>query len=153
MIMSWVGAAILVAGFVLLFKLFALVARSKKVFATVKESAAVMRDYQLTDLEKEKRLQAASIELFKGFFVIVVGSAIALLAPAGIVWGLDYYGWLSFNNTMALTLSWEFIVGVTILAFALYFLLRKPKNNDSETVGSTESSKLHSTLFLSQTDN
>ncbi|MCG8317631.1 MAG: hypothetical protein MI976_30815, partial [Pseudomonadales bacterium] len=66
MLTSWVGAALLVAGFVLFFKLFSLVAKSKQVLATVKESAAIMRDYQLTDLEKEKRLQAASIQLFKG---------------------------------------------------------------------------------------
>ncbi|MCG8313218.1 MAG: sulfotransferase, partial [Pseudomonadales bacterium] len=111
-------------------------------------------DYQLTDLEKEKRLQAASIQLFKGFLIIVFGSAIAIIAPGAVVWGVDYYfGWLSFDETMALTLSWPFIVGVTVVAFVLYFLLRKPQQKIGEASGDFENTysnldqRLHHTAF------
>jgi hypothetical protein len=66
--------------------------RSRSVLATTRESMAVMRAASLTDEQKEAALQANAIALFKSFFTLSTGLAIAALLPATVLWLCDRLG-------------------------------------------------------------
>ena len=83
---SWLAASGLLAAFLLLARAFGLTERSRKVLATTRDSMAVMRAASLTDEQKEAALQTNAIALFKSFFTLSAGLAVAALLPAGVLW-------------------------------------------------------------------
>ncbi|QGY39213.1 hypothetical protein GM415_03435 [Pseudodesulfovibrio cashew] len=127
--MLYVGVAILVLGFVVLLKAFGLVDKANRTIACSKESVDIIRNPGLGDDDKEKALQANSKQLFLLFFQLTLGCAAALLLPAAVVWGLDKAGLMSFDEVVAFTLSWEFLLGTTLLIVVLFYVMRKNKSD------------------------
>ena len=118
---SWLAAFGLLAAFVVLARAFGLTERSRKVLATTRESMAVMRTASMSDDQKEAALQANAIALFKSFFILSAGLAVAALLPAGVLWLGDRLGWLSFDRVLAVSLSPAFLVvsGLVVIATLL----------------------------------
>ena len=125
--MNWLGAVSIVVVFVLFLQLFKVVSSSKQVVHLAKTAAGVVKDKTLSDLEKEKAMQSYSVSLFKYFFMIAIGCALALCIPLGLVWGFDRLGLMSFDRVLAITLSWQFILATTLLGGLGYFLVARER--------------------------
>ncbi len=83
-----------------------------------------MKNATMSDLEKEKAMQTFSLHLFKAFFLIMLGSALALLVPGVVLWGLDFLGWVSLDAILATSLSWPFLLVSLLLGCAAFYLMR-----------------------------
>jgi hypothetical protein len=84
--MPWLAASLLVAAFLILARLFGLQRKSKHVLDIVSESLTVIRDKEVADEVKEKKLQQRSLELFRLFSVLCLGGAAAVAVPLAVVW-------------------------------------------------------------------
>lgn len=126
---AFLGAAVLVAGFILLVKVFGLVRHSKGVLALARESARIMLDSQLSDLDKERALKRLTFKLFKAFLIILTGSVAALVLPAVLLWELDQWQVLPYQAAMDLTLSWQFIVGISVLSVLVYVIWQRSQRS------------------------
>lgn len=122
--MVLIGGIIIAAGFVFCLKLFGVIERSRKVIEVSKSSLAVVRDTNLTDLQKEKTLQTNAKELLLSFILITAGSAAALIVSFGIIWLMELAGLLTVNEVIELTLSLEFIAASIILSVAIFWIIR-----------------------------
>ena len=83
--MNIFGSVLIVVLFVVLLRALKLVARSRQVVSLSQESLSIVSDKQLSDDEKEAQLQKHSLALMALFGILVVGSAVALGAPIGVV--------------------------------------------------------------------
>lgn len=119
---TYCGAALLVAGFVLLLKVCKLVEVSREIIRTARLVADTVRNASLADREKEIRLQGYSKTLFKLCARVCGGIAVALTLPTLVLWGLDRLRWARFEDSMAVLVSWQFL---TLSSAALcLFLVR-----------------------------
>lgn len=123
--MTYVGVAILVAGFVVLIKIFGLVEKSREVFTVSKFALSDIQNPELNDDAKEVALQQHAKRLFTLFFLLTVGGAAALALPAGLLFLLEQAGLLSFSDVIAVTLSWEFLLASSVLIIAVILLAKK----------------------------
>lgn len=94
------------------------------VFTSVRETLAVMSDPERTDDEKEKRVQAASLYLFKRFFQITVIAALILLTPVFIIYPLDALDVVSLRKMTHLFTQPLFVL-LTLAGFAGSALIRR----------------------------
>lgn len=124
---QWIGAIILVVGFVILFQLLGLVEKSKNVTSIAFKSLNIIGSPALSDEEKESELQKNSCKLFGLFFILAGGGASALLLPVGILWLGDRLGWLSLAAVLDTTLSPVFLILSSIAVIIV--LLLKPKQH------------------------
>lgn len=132
---QWVGAIILVAGFVILIQLLGVIKKSHNVVRIALHSLKIIGSSRLSDEQKESKLQKNSKRLFGLFLVLACGSAIAILIPLGILWIGDYLGLLSISKVLATTISPVFILASTVLMVALIFL--QPKRNENANTSKT----------------
>ena len=139
------GGAILVLGFVLFMVLLDLVGQSRKVLDTVQQAFVTLGDPGLDDRQKETRLRGQAGRLFKLFFIIVGICMIALGVPLAIVWLMDKLGWLNLKHVIDMTLSWQFIVGASIIMIAAAWISerKKPATKSSETYSGLEKNLHH----------
>lgn len=112
---SYIGATIIVVGFIVCIKLFKLVELALDVIRISKLSASDIRNPDMDDDTKEAALQAHAIKLFKLFFLLTLGGAAALLIPTALVWLLELMDVVSLDEVFKAALSWEFIVASTVL--------------------------------------
>jgi hypothetical protein len=122
---AWIAAGFIVAGFVVLAKLFGLVEKSGSVFVLSRRSLAVIRDAGLSDDAKEAALQQNAKRLFALAFFLALGSAAALLLPAGLVWLCDRLGWISLASVCDVALSPAFIAASSVLVLVPLFISLK----------------------------
>lgn len=127
--MTYLGVAILVLGFIFLLKAFGLPEMARGVFASSKDSVSIIRNPDMDDDAKEVALQQKAKTLFWLFILLTLGCAAALLLPAGVVWLLDAIGLMSFDQVIAFTLSWEFILATTVLLVLILSLKGKKKSD------------------------
>ena len=125
--MSYVGAIILVIGFLVLIKYLKVIEKSSKVIGIAKQSIVIVRDSESSDLQKEKAMQKYAKELLLLFLFIVVGSLLALAIPTALVWLMELSGLLSFQSVIDTTLSWEFIGGSIIISIVVMWLMSRKK--------------------------
>ena len=123
--MTFAGVAILVAGFVVLVKIFGLVEKSTEVFSVSRLALSDIQNPDLDDAAKEAALQQHAKRLFGLFFLLAIGGAAALALPAGLLFLLERMGLLSLSAVMALTLSWEFLLASSVLIIAIILLAKK----------------------------
>ena len=131
---AWLGAAFLVVGFLVLLKLFRLLAMSRRVLAVSRESLEVIGSLELSEDDKERLLQRNAIRLFGYFLLITAAGAGALLLPVGVLWVAERLGWLRLEPVLALTLSPTFLIGTTLVACAALYLwpqVNRPKGEGS----------------------
>lgn len=133
---QWIGALILVVGFVSLFQILGLVKKSQDVVRIARNSLNIIRSTRLSDEQKESKLQKNSQKLFGLFFILASGGAIAIGLPLGVLWVGDRLGWLSLSVTLDTTLSPVFLIASSI--FAMVLLWNKSGKQRSPTTASTK---------------
>jgi len=122
---NWVGALLLVAGFVGLIPVFKLDAVGAKVISLSRRTVADLLSSQLSDDEKEAAMRQHSKALFLCFWWLLVGGALAVALPAAGVFGLELLGVASLRGAVATTLRWEFIASATAVGAVLWFVWRR----------------------------
>ena len=142
---QWVGAIILVVGFVTLIQLLGVVKKSHNVVRIALHSMKIIGSPRLSDEQKESKLQKNSQRLFGLFFVLAIGSAIAIFIPLGFLWLGDRWGWLSLSAVLATTVSPLFIIASTVLMVAL-LVLKSSQKQDISKVQTSSYSSLDRTL-------
>lgn len=150
---QWLSAIILVVGFIGLFQLLGLTEKSKEAIEVAHQSTEIIRSAQLSDEQKESRLQKNSQKLFGLFFILAINGAIAILIPLGILWLGDRLGWLSLDAAIETTLSPTFLIVSGILAIALLCLKpgKKSPQTDSQSSYSALDRTLHQLAFNTYT--
>lgn len=122
--MSWAAAAFLVGAFFYLLHLLRVPARAADVVARARQAVAVIRARELDDAQKEAAVQAHSKALFGQFLVITIFAAVALAAPLSVIAALQTFGVVDFDEALARTMSWQVLVGATVLGLLMWRLLR-----------------------------
>jgi len=123
---AWRCVIFLVVAFIIISKVIGVIENSTRVFAVSKESMQIMQDHAMDDLVKEKAVQGYAIELFKLFFLITLGSAVALAVPFAVVYGLSVLDIVSLQQVLELSLSWKFL-GLILAASVVYFVWKSRK--------------------------
>ncbi len=128
--MTW-DAGVLIVGLATILAFFGafhvsgLVARARAVFVLTSQTMAVISEKTLDDEEKERLVQRAALRLF-GQFALITMTAIVVLAVAGVVmWIGDLIGVAPFAAVSDLLLSWEVIIGATVLILATIWLVNR----------------------------
>ena len=125
--MTWIAAAFLVVSFLVLLQLLRVPARAAEVTRVGRRALATVRDRTLSDEEKEQAMRAGSLRLLVLFVVIALATAAALAIPAGLVALMAVAGWVDFDVAIERTLSWQILVGATIVGLiAMRLLARRP---------------------------
>jgi len=120
------AALFLVLGFLALLAALRVPSRAGDVVSRSRQALADLRSATMDELEKEQAVQAHAKALFGSFFVITALSAVALAAPAGVVWLMAASGLVDFDAALDATLSWPVLGGATVAGLAVVWLRRKP---------------------------
>ena len=123
--MALAGAIFLVVGFVALIRIFGLVRKCGEVLDLARASLAVMRNPSLDDAHKERELQSHATRLFSLFVLLTAGAGLALALPAGMIWILDALEVVSLRAVLDVTLSWQFLLGSTLVGVAAWRMTRR----------------------------
>ena len=122
MIGSYVGAALVVAGFSWLLLRLGLVEQARDINVVLRATAATVADRSLSDAQKERALQQHSKALFGRFARVTLGLLLALGAPILVVWLIGLTHLWSFEGAMAASISWPFLLAGLVL-FVLVMVL------------------------------
>lgn len=98
---------------------------ARQVGDRARESLAVLRDAEIDDREKERRMQRQSLRLFGLLAILVGGSLVALGVPLGMVWGLEQLGVGSLGGTLDVLERWDFLLAATLLGGGAYWALSR----------------------------
>ena len=79
---------------------------------------AVIFEKTLDDEEKERLVQRAALHLFGHFALITLTAIVVLAVPGVVMWIGDLIGVAPFAAVSDLLLSWEVIIGATVLILA-----------------------------------
>ena len=142
---QWVGAIILVVGFIVLLQFLGVTKKSQNVVRIALHSMKIIGSSRLSDEQKESKLQKNSQRLFGLFFLLVLGSAIALTIPLAVLWLGESLGWLSLSAVLATTVSPVFLIVSTVLTIAVLYL-QPSKKGDRTTEPTSSYSQLDRTL-------
>ncbi|MEO6091677.1 MAG: hypothetical protein ABIT04_08330 [Novosphingobium sp.] len=119
MIANYAGAALIVAAFWWLLQHFDLVNRARLIGVAARQSAATLANAALTDDEKGRAMRRDSIALFGHFARLSLLLAIALGLPMLVVWVLGLARLWRFEDVIAASLSWPFLLAGVVLFIAL----------------------------------
>jgi len=125
--LTW-NAGILVVGlasmaaFVAAFRVSRLVTQARAVVTVASQAMAVIAEKTLNDEEKQRLVQRAALHLFGQFFLITLTAILMLAVPGVIIWVGDLIGLAPFAAVTDLLLSWQIIVGATVLILVAGFL-------------------------------
>lgn len=125
--MSVGGAVVVVGLFVWLVHVLKLVPLAKDAIAISRRSAAIMGDSTLDDDAKETAIQQSAVRLIKLSFLLLVGSAVALAAPMGVIWLLEVVGLVSLDAVVTILLRSDFLVLATVVGIASFVVLERRK--------------------------
>ncbi|MEM6349370.1 MAG: sulfotransferase [Cyanobacteria bacterium P01_D01_bin.14] len=128
---EWISSILLVVAFVALLKILGLNKRGNDIIEIALDSLEVLSLAEISDKEKESRLQRNSIKLFGLFFRLIFGFAIVLGLPLGLLWLGGQVGIISFYSVLNLTISPLFLIVSTLFVF-LYLYLQNRKHSSSE---------------------
>lgn len=143
------GGIVIVFGFIVFMKLFGLVEKSTKVINIAKSATTIVRDKDIGDYQKEIAMKKYSKNLLSLFFLITIGSIIALAVPLSIIWLMEFAKLLTVKEVVEMTLSWKFISTVVILSFTYFFLIHKKQSNKFINQYSNTEILLHNLAFKS----
>ena len=73
-------------------------------------------------------MRAAARKLFGMFFILLGAGAAAVLAPVGVLWVFDQFGWISLES-VEVAVSPTFLVLSTLIAVAVLFLARRKRSD------------------------
>lgn len=141
------GVIILVGGFVALFSLFRLAHHAREAISASHVSLGIMQNPALDDDEKEAAMRKQAKLLFGCFLKLTLGAAAALGIPAAIVLGLDALGLISYQRTIEVTLSWEFLTATTAALVLVAIVFGRRKKQGFESPYSFAERTLHQVAF------
>lgn len=128
--MTWDGGVLAVAlatmgAFLVTFHFSGLIGRARSAVTTVSNTVAVISEKTLDDEEKERLVQRAALRMFAQFGLIIVTAGVVLLVPGVVIWIGDLVGLAPVAEVSSFLLSWEVIVGATVLILAGVWLARR----------------------------
>ena len=123
--MSIIGAVLLVVGFLVIIKYLKVIEKSSQVISIAKRSIVIVKDSEMSDLQKEIAMQKFAKELLFLFLIITAGSILALAIPFALVWIMELAGLLSIQSVIALTLTWEFILASIVISIVVFWLISR----------------------------
>jgi len=129
--MSYFGAIGLVVVFVLLLKLTKLFENSIKVIGVSRVAISDIRNPELSDDIKEIRVRKHAFLMIKYFFILTISAIVCLAIPTGLIWLLDYFLVLSFENVIRITFSVWFLVLSCILVSMFFWYIAKNSKDTS----------------------
>lgn len=113
--MSYVGASILVIGFLVTFQLLGAVSRARSIFALTRVAVDTLSNAALDDEGKEKAMQSIAVRLLSLFGLMVLLTAASVAVPVLIILALDKMNVVSFNETIETSTELSFIVIATVI--------------------------------------
>jgi hypothetical protein len=93
-------AALSMGVFAAAFVAFGILAAGTGALTTVQSAVAAMRDPQLADDEREKRVQTASVALIRAFVSIAMRSALAVALAFCPLWLFERFGLASIQDVL-----------------------------------------------------
>jgi hypothetical protein len=120
----YLAGAIAVLVFMTALEGFGVVRVAAAAVKTSRGSFGVLRDPDLTDREKERALQAASLSLGKGFFSIGIRSAGAVAASLISIILMDLIGLVEMASVLDWLATWPGIAGMSLLVTGWYVARR-----------------------------
>ncbi len=144
---AWIGAGLLVAGFLMLIRLFKLVAIGGEVIHISRRVVGVIRS-DTSDEDKEAELQAVTKRVLALLVILLVGGGVALLAPVGVLWLLDRLEWVAMDPVFEVLVSPVFIVVTSIIGLGVLFV---PLRGKVDSDYSLADRCLHRIAFASTT--
>ena len=142
---QWVGAIILVVGFLVLIQLLGVIKKSRNVVRIALHSLKIIGSARLSDEQKESKLQKNSQRLFGLFFILAFGGAIAILIPLALLWVGDHLGLVSLSGVLATSVSPAFLIASSIVAIAVFYF-QSSQQRDRPTPETSSYSQLDRTL-------
>ena len=88
------------------------------------QAMSVIAEKALDDEEKQRLVQCAALQLFGQFVLITLIAIVVLAVPGVVIWAGDLIGLAPFGAVTDLLLSWEIIIGATVLSLAAVWLVR-----------------------------
>jgi hypothetical protein len=119
--MSYLAAAVAILVFAAAFRRSGLVEAARATVSLSTNTFGTLRRDDISDEEKEAITQAASIGLFKGFVGITWRAALVFLASLAPLVVFDFLQLAPYVSSIAAILSWEVIVGGTIVFLLINF--------------------------------
>jgi len=119
---TYVAAVLAAACFGLALRWLGVVAVARRVVATSREAAECIRDPALSDLEKEKMVQGASLSLMRGFLSILARGVGAFGLAALLLLALDAVGAARAADVTHWLATWQGIVVTSVVMLGAYFL-------------------------------
>ena len=95
--------------------------------ASIHEALAVMSDKQLKDIEKEKRVQAISINVFKQFLLISFKILLLLLVTVGPGFIGEYFFGVELQALVDFSFRVDVLLITTAVICAFVFIVNKIK--------------------------
>jgi len=102
-----------------------LVGRARTVIGLTNQTFAVISDKTVSDEVKERLVRQTSLRLFGQFGMITFTSAAILAASGLVMWIGDQVGLAPISAVSDFLVSWEVLVGIPVLVFALYWLVKR----------------------------
>lgn len=124
--MAIAAALFLVLAFLALLALLRVPARASAAIARAKLAMAELRSAELSDDDKERRMQAHARSLFSSFLLLSTLLSVSLLLPVAIVWGVAQAGLVDLDAALEATLSWPVLLIATVAAFVALRWRRQP---------------------------
>jgi hypothetical protein len=123
--LTWAAAAFLVVGFLVLLQLQRVPAYVTEIGTTSQAALRTLRDATASDAEKELRMRQSSLRLFALAGRITLATLIALAVPTGLLALLAAGELVDFEAVLLHTLSWQILLGGTLLGLLCMRLLRR----------------------------
>ena len=120
-------ALALVMAVMALISLLGIPARAQTVIALSRQAVRDMRSKELSELDKEKAVQAHARRMFVAFFVIAALFAVALLVPIALVALLAWLGFADYDAVLDATMSWPILLLATVLGLGILLFGKRNK--------------------------
>jgi hypothetical protein len=123
--LTWAAAAFLVIAFLALLQLLRVPAYVTEIGTTSQAALRTLRDASASDAEKELRMRQSSLRLFGLAARIGLATLVALAVPTGLIALLAAGKLVDFEAVLLHTLSWQILLGGTVLGLLCMRLLRR----------------------------
>lgn len=116
---------VVVVGFAATLEILDLPSHARDVGDRSLDCLSIMRNEDLSDLEKEQALQEETKQLFRLLGILGGGSILALGGPLAGVWLLDQIGLGDFPTVLAILQRLDFLAGTMVAGILAYVLITK----------------------------
>lgn len=111
--------------FVVCFRYSGLIKVAQDAITMAREAGQVMRNKTMSDDEKEVAVQKASIGLLGSFLQITIRAAIVLIGTFAVIWAGELIGLATSAAVTDFLLTWQAIVGLSVLVMIIAFVWRR----------------------------